>query len=190
MSFLNDGGFAFHGSRPPAVAEIEDPSRFAIADSIAMAGSISSFRRGSSGHLAILRGHGDGRFTASPARAPRGGIARARGGRRSRSRWTDEIVIAPPPEHRSHCRPRRRRGRQPGAGAARATRARGSDRLHLPISMATWIWTRRRQRGLGSALVAPQSGRRALRAGRVAQDWDRPEAVLAGDLNGDRIPDS
>jgi hypothetical protein len=187
--FLNDGGFAFTDLAPLTIAEIEDPSRFAVAD-LDRDGKLDLVVPGeSSGHLAILRGRGDGRFTASPARALEAGSPVHVVAGDLNLDGQDEIVIA---------------------------HLRSTDRIAVLAGDASGNVGRERRvrlgRGIGSLVLADLDGDQDLDLAAANEDLDqllllhnqgdgrfelvgslktgdRPEAVVAGDLNGDRIPD-
>ncbi len=186
--FLNDGGFSFTTLIVP-LAGIEDPSRFAVAD-LDRDGRLDLVVPGeTSGHLMVLRGRGDGRFTASPLRALESSSPVHALAADLDLDGQDEIVIA---------------------------HLRSADRIAIVAGDAGGSFGRERRvrtgRGIGSLAVADLDGDQDLDLAAANEDsdqlllfhnqgdgrfelaatlktGDRPEAVAAGDLNGDAIPD-
>ncbi len=187
--FLNDGGFVFADGPVIRVPGIENPSRFALSD-LDRDGHLDLIVPGeSSGNLALLRGRGDGRFTAAPLRdldaetpvhAVVGDldldghdevlIAHLRS--------SDRVTVLPGEADGALGRERRLRLSR-GIGSLALADLDGDNDLDLAAA----------NEESSQVVVLRNQGDGRFELARTLHSGDRPETVLAADLNGDHIPD-
>ncbi len=187
--FINQGDGAFSPLPAMALDDIEDPSRFVLADLDRDSRLDLVIPGETSGNLAVLRGRGDGRFvldatrkleTGTPVQAITGDLNLD--GRDevliAHLSSTDRITVLPAESGGNLGRERRVRAAR-GIESVALADLDGDQDLDLAAA---------NEEGDQVILLRNLGDGRFEQAGTL-ETGSRPEVVMAADLNGDRVPD-